>query len=97
LRRDICNDELILSHTIPNPVEQHVDGFAAFLLNAVCGNANSGSIVAHYDGRVLGITHICQQALCEVMLRVVLLQIALRIRLRQRWPRRMELSWRTRG
>ncbi len=60
MRRDICNDELILSHAIPvpDPVEVRVDGFAALLLNAVCSDSNSGSIVAHYDYRVLGIAHV---------------------------------------
>ncbi len=60
LRWDIlvCNDELILSHAIPDPVEAHIDGFAALLLDAVRGNSNTGNIFAHYDGRVLGIAHV---------------------------------------
>ncbi len=61
LRWDICNGELILSDPIPNPVEPHVNCFAAFLLYAVCGNSNSGSIVAHDDGRVLGIAHVSKR------------------------------------
>ena len=39
-------------------MEPHVDGFAAFPLNAVCGNADGGSVVAHDDGRFLGIAHV---------------------------------------
>ncbi len=38
----------------------YVDGFAALLLNAVCGNSNGGSIVANYDSRVLGIAHVAK-------------------------------------
>ena len=60
MRGDISNDELVLSHAISDPVQPHVDCFAALLFDAVSYDSNSGSVVAHDDGRFLRIAHVGQ-------------------------------------
>ena len=50
--------ELALSYTVPDPVETHVDGAGAVLLDGVVGDAASGGIVSlDWCGR-LGVAHV---------------------------------------
>ena len=39
-RRDVYDAELILSDTIANPVESHINGLTALLLDGVVGKSN---------------------------------------------------------
>ncbi len=50
---DVRNEKLTLSNAISYPMETHVDGFGAFLLDGVRGDGDSTGIVAHEDGRRL--------------------------------------------
>ena len=47
--------ELSLTDTVADPVVAHVDGFGAFLLDGVIGNAGSGGIVSGNRGWRLGV------------------------------------------
>jgi hypothetical protein len=47
------NDKLTLSNAVSYPMKAHIDGFGAFLLDGVRGDADSAGIFAHeYGGRL---------------------------------------------
>ena len=52
-RFDIRYNKLALSYAIANPMELHVDGLGAFLLNRIRSDADSTGIIAHDDSRGL--------------------------------------------
>jgi hypothetical protein len=39
------NVKLALTNAVTNPVEAHVDGFGAFLLDSIVGDARGGAII----------------------------------------------------
>ena len=52
-RFDVRYNKLALSYAIANPMESHVDGLGAFLLNRIRSDADSTGIIAHNDSRGL--------------------------------------------
>jgi hypothetical protein len=46
-----------LTRSRSDSVEAHIDGFAALLFDAIRCDPNCGSVVTHYNGWVLRITH----------------------------------------
>ena len=52
-RFDVRYNKLALSYAIANPMESHVDGLGAFLLNRIRSDADSTGIIAHDDSRGL--------------------------------------------
>ena len=57
---DVDNDELLLSDSVPNPVEAHVDGLRFLLFNGVHRYADCSGIVAEEYSGLLGIAHVVQ-------------------------------------
>ena len=55
--------ELALTHAVFDPVEAHVDGFGAALLDSVVGNAHCAFVVGDEWGRRLGPSHFAKRSL----------------------------------
>ena len=51
------NLKLALADAVADPIETHVDGFGAFLLDSVSGNAAGGTIVGGHGCCRLGMPH----------------------------------------
>ena len=51
------DDELLPAGSIPEPVEAHVNGLGFFVIDAVVGEANRGSVFYLDRGGWLGMTH----------------------------------------
>ena len=51
------NDELVLEDSVPDPVEAHVDGFAALVLDGPVGKSHGGGVVNFNGGRWLRVAH----------------------------------------
>jgi hypothetical protein len=46
---DVRDEKLTMSNAVSYPMKAHINGFGAFLLDGVRGNADSTGIVAHED------------------------------------------------
>jgi hypothetical protein len=54
------DNEVALGNPIPNPVEAHVNGFVATLLDSTICNARSTGVIGLYWGWWLGMAHILE-------------------------------------
>jgi hypothetical protein len=59
---NVRDDKLSLSNTITHPMKTHVDGFGAFLLDGVRGDADRTCVVTHENGWWLRVPKIGQDS-----------------------------------